>query len=257
MASIWSIQFRTLSVLIQRELQSRFGYNPLGMLLTVVQPLAIITVMATIRYVLVGDYYHGMSIIPFIATGVLTFQIFRDTATRIMGSIQASRSLLFLPQVTALDIAVSMACFQFIWWACISAIVTTGVILIDPRNAPDDYLGPIAILISSWAIGVGLGLLVAGLRRYTEIAQTAIQITMTPMLFLSGVFYVLEELPTWIHKYLLYNPILHLNEAMRDMYFASYSTLSVDVEYVLVWGVMLAVLGLVIERVSRSQIRMS
>jgi capsular polysaccharide transport system permease protein len=68
---------------------------------------------------------------------------------------------------------------------------------------------------------------------------------------IAGMFFVITMIPTTFWPYLTWNPLLHLNEFMRDMWFASYTSPVADAGFVAECILGFLLLGLSLERFMR------
>ena len=62
-----------------------------------------------------------------------------------------------------------------------------------------------------------------------------------------------EQLPEFIARPLLYNPLLHAIQHMRSAYFEAYESLDVSILYAFFWALGLVTAGLVLEAAKRSR----
>ena len=84
-----------------------------------------------------------------------------------------------------------------------------------------------------------------------------IPMTMRPILFVSGVFFTAKDLPAAVRDVLIWNPVLHAVEMVRDGWFISYHADYVEITYVLFWVLGCAYLGLLLERLSRRRLELT
>jgi capsular polysaccharide transport system permease protein len=82
------------------------------------------------------------------------------------------------------------------------------------------------------ALGLGIGTLNCFLMSRFPAWEKVWQIGMRPLFLISGVFYVLEDLPRDAREILWYNPLLHVSGEMRKGFFATYDATYVSPAYV-------------------------
>jgi len=109
----------------------------------------------------------------------------------------------------------------------------------------------------AWLLGLGLGLFCMGLSVYSAAVDRIIPILMRPMLFISGIFFTASELPGDIREILLYNPMLHAIELVRDGWFREFHSDYFDPYYVVGWILLLGYLGLLLERFARRRMELT
>ena len=80
---------------------------------------------------------------------------------------------------------------------------------------------------------------------------------MRPLFWLSGIFFTANSLPDNARSIMLYNPVLHATELVRDGWYDDYEARHVDLAYVGKWGLLLLLVGLMLERVVRRRIEVT
>jgi len=97
-------------------------------------------------------------------------------------------------------------------------VLVVGVVLFGVHVTGAEVLLKTAVLslIGSGAF-VALGFYIAAIARNTEIAAALAQVIATPMMFLSGVFFPMENAPAWIQPIIKVLPLTYLVNALRDV----------------------------------------
>ncbi len=75
---------------------------------------------------------------------------------------------------------------------------------------------PLMLLMAS-ALG-GLGILIASRMRSMEAFMVIMNVTMMPMIFLSGVFFPVEGLPSWLNALVKINPVTYGVDPIRQLF---------------------------------------
>ena len=99
--------------------------------------------------------------------------------------------------------------------------------------------------------GSGVGLINAVVSSKFHSWRNIYSMITAPMLFLSGVFYSLEMLPPKIQNVLVWNPIIHGVEGLRDGYYLGYRAGLIDLPYLYLCGLIATLIGLAGERAIR------
>src|SRR5687767_1266830 len=123
------IQLQVVYALLLRETKTRFGESHLGYLWAIAQPLLWIAMFATFYHLLGRMAPPGMSIVGFLATGIVTYTLFRETAARCLSAINANKGLLFYPQVRPLDLVAARALLETTTQLIVMGILMTGLAL--------------------------------------------------------------------------------------------------------------------------------
>lgn len=253
----WGIQRRVIHAVMMREVRTRFGRNRLGYLWAFVEPIFWVVTFAAVRYMMGARPPAGMDMLSFLATGVITFILFRTTVNHSMASILGNRPLLFYPQVRPLDIALARSLLEGATLAAVFVVLLSANGLYQGQLRIDDALSVIAGLLLAWLLGVGLGLFCMGLSVYSAAVERIVPIVMRPMLFISGVFFTASELPDDLRAVLLYNPVLHAVELVRDGWFREFHSDHFDLAYVIGWILLFGYLGLLLERFARRRVELT
>jgi len=253
----WEIQRRVIHAVMMREVRTRFGRNRLGYLWAFAEPLFWVVTFAGVRYFMGARPPAGMDMLSFLATGIITFILFRTTTTHSVSAILGNRPLLFYPQVRPLDIVLGRGLLEGATLVGVFVVLLVANGLYQGELRVDNLVHVIGGLLLAWLLGLGLGLFCMGLSVYSATVDRVIPILMRPMLFISGIFFTASELPGDIREILLYNPVLHAIELVRDGWFHEFHSDYFDPAYVLGWILLLGYLGLLIERFARRRMELT
>jgi capsular polysaccharide transport system permease protein len=165
-----------------------------------------------------------------------------------MSAVSANKNLLIYRQVRILDPFVA----RFTLEAVTSFIVLTGIILaawwlgyeISVTNTLRFLL--VYCLLSLMAFGLSLVLGVIN-TLYPEPGKF-IPALLRPLMFISGTFFSINEVPSAARELLLWNPLIHAFELMRSSFSPHYDTSLVSLEYLGLWTITSMTLGLLMLR---------
>lgn len=252
-----AIQRRVVHAVMLREVRTRFGRNQLGYLWAFAEPLFWVLTFSGIHIAMGSMPPDGMDMIPFFATGIITFILFRSTVTHCMASIVGNRSLLFYPQVRPLDIALGRAFLEAATLVTVFVGLLAGNALLQGELQIDSPFRVLAGLTLAWLLGVGLGMFLMGLGLFFPATERLVPILLRPLFLISGLFFTANDLPTEVRELLLYNPVMHTIELVRDGWFREYQAHYLDVPYLLAWILVLGYLGLLFERFARRRMELT
>src|SRR5690606_26323539 len=102
--------------------------------------------------------------------------------------------------------------------------------------------------------GTALGLVLCTLSILSNAVDRLRGPLFRPVFWMSGLFFTAESLPTNVRDFMLWNPVLHCVELVRDGWFPSYQARHASIPYVLACIVVLLFAGLTLERVVRSKV---
>jgi len=251
-------QFEVLSALIQREIKTRFGRQQLGYLWALIGPMLWIGTIVGMFYLLDRSAPSGMDTVSFIATGLIPYNLFKETNARAASAIGANKGLLFYPQIQPLDLVVARAVLEFATLFSVFGVITLIASMWQgtwPHVA--DWLNFLFGFVAAAALGASLGLVLMGLMVFTPAIERLYGVVLRPLFWVSGVFYTANSLPPFVRELMLYNPVLHIVEFVRSGWFVTYRAQYASVSYVCVWIVSLAFVGLLIERAARRHLELA
>ena len=250
-------QLQVVHALLLRETRTRFGANQLGYLWAFAEPLLWILMFVSF-YQLFGRLTPpGMSIVAFLATGIVPFSLFRDTAQRCMSAIEANKGLLFYPQVRPLDLVIARAVLEAVTHVIVMVLLLGGLALWEGPPRIDNLLETAAGLALASGLGASLGLLCCGLSVYSATIDRLFPSIIRLVFWCSALFHPVESVPKAVRDILLLNPVVHAIELTRDGWFPGYGSRHVDPWYVIAWILVFLFFGLTLERMARRRLELS
>lgn len=251
------VQFQVIHALILRETRTRFGHSQLGYLWALIEPMFWIGTMAGM-YALGGSTGRtGMTMVGFIGTGIISYELFRNCESRVQVAVASNMPLLFYPQVKPLDMMISRVLLEYATWFSVFAVILGGEALLRGDLDIDDPLLVMTGLLLSGALGGSLGAVLCSLSAYSSSVERFSNALLRPVMFLSGTFFAFEDVPPQVAAYLVYNPVLHVVELVRDGWYPTYTTTRVNMWYPSCWVVVLTLLALMLERVVRPRLQVT
>ncbi len=242
------IQIAVIQALLARELKTRFGRYRLGMAWALLEPVMQILVFMGLFYFRDRATIGGLELPIFLATGIAPFLYFKKVISQSMGAVAANRNLLIYRQVRAFDPFLT----RFILEAGISFTVLLTIIFgawwlgYDVEIVNSLRFIIIYILLSFFAFG--LGLVFGTLNTLYPEPGKLIPMILRPLMFISGTFFSINELPSNIQAVLLWNPLIHAFELMRSCFSFYYDTSLVSLEYLILCTLTAMTLGMLMFR---------
>jgi capsular polysaccharide transport system permease protein len=250
-------QFEVVHALALRETRTRFGAHQLGYLWALLEPAAMILTFVVVFSVIHRPTPAGMTLFGFIATGIVPYLLFSSATARVAEAINGNRGMLFYPHVQPLDLVFARGLLELVTYGAVFLALMGGMVLYQQRLDLDSALLVVSGMVLAGLLGSTLGLVFCTLAQFSNAVERARGPLMRPLFWVSGIFFTANELPAEARHYLMYNPLLHAVELVRDGWYPSYRAEHADVPYVLAWILGLAVLGLYLERVVRTRIELS
>jgi capsular polysaccharide transport system permease protein len=250
-------QARVVFALALRETRTRFGKNQLGYLWAVLEPLFWILTFYGMFRIIDRTSPGGMDLVPFLTTGIITYELAMKTSDRVAASIEANKALLFYPHVQPLDLIFARAGLEVATLVLVFVTIVGGHALIVQEAPEVDILGVALGLGLAGMFGMALGTVFCALSVVNTAVERIKGPLMRPLFWISGLFFSADALPAHAREILLYNPILHCVEITRDGWFPQYHAHHASPGYVLGWTVVLAFIGLTLERGVRRKVELS
>ncbi|MGE5268586.1 MAG: ABC transporter permease [Thiohalocapsa sp.] len=250
------VQVRVVGALIRRETRAHFGDMRLGYLWAIIEPgLHLVAYSLLFTYILRRHPLVGGSLVLFVLTGLIPYFLYAKLAIYLMGAIGSNRALLNLPPVKPFDVFASRAILEGATYLLVGAILLTGLYLSgSPQAIPRDPMNLIGAIVAILCFGFGVGMINAVIVAFVPNWATIFSVVLGPVYLLSGIFFLVDEVPSPIRVYLLYNPLLHLIGWFRSGFYPNYSTAYIDRLYALKWAITVLVLGLGVLRVARRKL---
>ena len=243
------VQLRILRALFMREVLTRYGRHNIGFLWLFVEPM-IFTLGVTALWTATKSV-HGsnLPIVAFALTGYSSVLLWRNMPGRCIGALQGSLSLLFHRNIRVLDIYVARLMLEF-GGATIS-FTTLGLLFISIGwLAPPEDILEIAggWLIIAW-FGSALAIWLGALSHEYELVDK-IWHPLAYLIFpLSGAAFIVEALPQEAQTAVLYIPMVHGLEYLREGFFGSKFHPIYDLDYMILVIIGMLLIGLIQMRV--------
>ncbi|WP_422029433.1 ABC transporter permease [Reyranella sp.] len=227
----------------------RYGRGSrLGFILSVLEPLAVITAMYVIRGLFRGkEAVYGTSLFLFIASGVLPYFLFLRLSTRTRGTETGPRSR--LPGLSALDVYIATILVNALIWIFMIVAIFLGMWLYGIDQARPYSIAtcaqPIVLLI---LFGMGVGMINNVITRYITAWNSIFAVLTRGLIFLSGVFFIVDIQPIRWRAWSILNPLSHGVEWFRLGVYGRYPHNSLDISYFVEWVLIALFIGLVVDR---------
>ena len=223
---------RSVGALILREMSTTHGRSAGGYAWAFFQPVAMIAMLSLVFSLFLRSPSLGTNFVLFYATGLLPLRTYQEVSKALAGSLNFNRALLGYPRVNFADSILARGILAVLTQLMVIGIVM-GVIfsVFDVREILD--YGPIvtAILLAV-LLAAGVGVMNCFLFALLPSWSLVWGIVTRPLIFISGIFYVYEELPPQAAAVLWYNPVIHITALMRRGVYATYDATFVSIPYV-------------------------
>ena len=241
-------RFRTVRVvaaLILRETGSRDRTASLGFLWTMIEPMAASLLMTVVFSFMMRTPRLGTNFMLFYVTGMCAYQMYTSIHGKVAGAIRFSRALLGFPSVTVLDAILARFLLNVFINVFEFAVLVTGIFLYYNLRDYPDIPSVLLSLSMGAALGLGVGCLNAVLFLASPVYESVWTILNRPLLLISGVMFLVSDLPTWAETYLSWNPLVHVTGMMRHAFYPTYDASYVSPAYAFLIAGICFMLGLI------------
>lgn len=242
------VELQVLYAIILRETRTRFGESHLGYLWALMQPMFYIVPMIWLFELLGRKAPMGMSVVGFLATGLLPFFMFRNCTTRLLAAINSNKGLLGYPQVRPYSLMTARTLLEGATWITVFCIIVGGEAIALGAIPADDLLQVMLGLGLTIGLGASFGALLCCINVHWDVLERFVPLMIRPLFWFSGIFFIVDELPPQVAHYFLYNPLLHTITLVRMGWFANYESHLIDPWYPFEWIVVMSFLALFLER---------
>jgi capsular polysaccharide transport system permease protein len=244
------IQGRVLHALMMRELITRFGRENLGVLWLVVEPMVFTLGVATLWSLTKATHGSNLPIVAFAITGYSSVLLWRNTVNRCIGGIPANLNLLYHRNVRVFDVMITRMLLEMIGATASFMILTIAFLSIEWIEPPNDILTVIAgWLMLAW-FGGALALFVGSAASINELVDRFWHPGSYLLFPLSGAAFMVDWLPSSFADVLLWLPMIHAVELLREGYFGDMVHTHYDMGYMATCNVLLTFAGLIVMNIA-------
>ena len=237
-------QGNVIGALILRELHTRFGRENIGYLWLFAEPMLLAVAVALLHANHQLPIAGGVRPIPFAIGGYGLFIMFRSVVSRAETVLTSNRPLLHHRPVTLADMLVARTTLEAVSTVVVLVVLLGGAWalgLADPPARIEEMM--LAVALMCW-FSFGLAMLVATLSHQAPIIGRLVHPILYLTMPLSGAFFALSWFPEDIRSLLLWVPLVHIFELLKEGQFATFTSPDINLTYVVGWCGMLTLLGL-------------
>lgn len=234
---------RAIGALTLREMATSYGRSPGGYIWAVLEPVAAIALLSLVFAAALHAPSLGQSFPLFYATGFLPFLMFNDIVNKLASALRFSRPLLSYPVVTFMDAILARFFLNIGTHVIIALIVMAGIFALFETAT---ILRPLPILNAfamTAALAFGVGTFNCLLLTAFPVWDRLWQVLARPLFVVSGIFFVMEDVPRLFRDWLWFNPLIHITAELRRGIYVTYDPVWVSSMYVYALALLPAVLG--------------
>jgi ABC-type polysaccharide/polyol phosphate export permease len=251
----WIIQRRVITALILREMLTRYGRHNIGFLWLFVEPMLFTLGVTALWTASKSIHASDIPIVAFAITGYSSILLWRNMPSRCINALSPNLSLLYHRNVRPIDIYFS----RLILEAAGATMSFTFLVLvfgfIGWLLPPEDVLQILGgWLMLAW-FGSGLALFLGALSESSESVEKLWHPSSYILFPLSGAAFLVNGLPQVAQEIVMYLPMVHGVEYVREGYFGSHIHAHYNLAYMALCNIFLTLIGLAqVSKVSRTVI---
>lgn len=256
MLKLIKTQFRVIHALALREIQSQQSNLAYGFGWVFFDAFLGFASLMIMKFAIRSFNRPGVPLVTFVVSGLIPWMMFQATYHAHAGVISRGKSLLALPMVTELDLVLASALRTFVVYAILFVVLAVIAAIADGIPPPRFPLGVALLFAYMSVIGIAFGFVLLALYRLYSPAAKFVGFVLRFMMILSCVFFQLSMFPTFTWPYLLWNPLLHVEELLRVYWFYNYpyATPGISPLYAAECLLVMVFFGLLLERYMRRRL---
>lgn len=235
--------FRAVTALALREMETTYGRSPGGYLWAFLEPVAGIALLSLVFSLILRSPSLGTNFPLFYATGMTVYMGYLKVSMAVAGSLTFSRALLQYPAVTYMDSVLARFCLNFLTQIVVAGVILIGIVEIYDLNLVLRWPPILQAFAMSGAIAFGVGVLNCYLFSRFQVWQRIWAVVTRPLLILSAVLFIPEDVPARYQDLFMLNPLAHMTSEMRRGFYGTYDAVLVNPAYVYAWALGLSVAG--------------
>lgn len=237
---------RTVLALMLREMSTSYGRSPGGYLWAVLQPISVVVIFALGFSLMLKAPSLGTNFILFYATGVLPLRMFQEVSAATGAAIQFNQALMVYPRVTFVDTLLARSLLALLTQIMVNCVVLSAIFLFSTVREGIDFVP----VLEAYALGLFLALGIGTFNCYMSFAfplwKMAWNIATRPLLLISGVFFIYEDLPRIAQQVLWFNPLLHVTGLNRAGFYSTYEPSYISIPFLLILGTLPLFFGMLL-----------
>jgi len=242
------IQARVIWALVMREIITRYGRHNIGFMWMFVEPMMFTLGVAALWSFAGLSHGSSLPIVAFAITGYSAVLLWRNMPGRTVSAVEPNLALMYHRNVKVMDIYASRILLEVAGATMSFTILSLLFISIGWMPYPEDIMKVlVGWFMLAW-FGGALAFTVGAMSAMSEVVEKVWHPITYLMFPLSGAMFMVEWLPDVAQKIILYLPMVHGVEILREGYFGSAVRAHYDIAYMGVICLCLTLLGLSLTR---------
>lgn len=238
------VQMRVLRALFLREALTRFGRHNIGFLWLFVEPMTFTLGVTALWTATKSVHGSDLPIVAFALTGYSSVLLWRNMPSRCIGALWANLSLLYHRNIKVLDIFAARLMLEFGGATISFTVLSVVFISIGWLEPPQNLLEVVGGWLIIAVFGSALAILLGALSHESELVDKLWHPASYLIFPLSGSAFMVDALPKLAQDVVLWIPMVHGVEIVREGYFGARARAHYDLSYVVPFCLVLSGLAL-------------
>jgi ABC-type polysaccharide/polyol phosphate export permease len=256
LAMFFRARLRVIDALMLREARTQFSHSRIGYAWALFEPMMHVFIL----FVAIGLFgaHHapiGDSLPLFYMTGVLPYLFFAHVTERGVGLARELRPMLAVPVIMVSDIVIARLLLRAATDMLVFIAAVGIFFALDLGHLPHEPFAIVCAYLVLFSLAVGFALINMVLSIYSDIPERIWGFLIRALYFVSGIFYHPSMVPAGFREWMLWNPLVHAIEWVRQAYYPFYISPYLDVEYLLRFALGMVLVGCLAAAGSRHRLR--
>lgn len=239
---------RVIMALMLREMTTKYGRSPGGYIWAILEPAGAIALLSFGFSLMMRTPSLGSSFIVFYASGYMVFNHYNTLEKAINNALPYAAGLLRYPVVTWLDAILARFFINTLTNILNAIVIIWGALYFSGSSMMVDFWPIVEAMTAASVLALGMGTVDAFLLGISPIYRSIYKIITRPLMILSAVLYIVDDLPSTVRDIIWYNPLVHITGLMRSGIYATYDPQYISLSYVFTIAMVALTFGLVLLR---------
>jgi ABC-type polysaccharide/polyol phosphate export permease len=244
LAECWHVQRRVIGALLMREVLTRYGRHNIGFLWLFVEPMLFTLGIVALWTLSQAQHQSQLPIVAFAVTGYSSVLLWRNMPGRCIGGVGPNLALMYHRNVKVLDVFFARLLLEAAGATMSFMVLSLLFWFVGWMDLPED---PLTVLLAWFLLawfGASLALLLGSLAERSDLLEKFWHPAAYLLFPLSGAAFLVDAFAPRVQAFLLWIPMVHGVELLREGWFGSTIRVHYDVGYLAGWCAALTLLGL-------------
>lgn len=238
------VSVRTQIALLLREVEVGQNSGTGSLTWAVIEPIIGICLLSVIFMIAFPAPPLGDSFALFYATGLLPLILFQDVTQKLVVALRFSRPLMGFTRIGIGDMILARAVFSLLTQLVAMSLILSSLGWLEGSLRALNLLQVFQSITALICLSLGAGVFGCWVGSIWPLWPRVWAVFLRPLVFVSGVFFLVDEIGDPFRDWLLWNPLAHVIFSLRSGIYTGYSGDLASLPYVLLAAGLLGFAGL-------------